>query len=839
MAELSLKQIEDKLNQEFSGSRRNLVFWYDGKKQFIEEINDLTLKNAKIYLLKEDETFKAKLFLEREDRINNYLVYAAFDKPHSRENHLADTIKYSKEFHANWESLIALDFNLDNDGKRVIEDHISFFDAKARRETFYDIEGILSDRENLELALLSASLKLKTINFEEIVRIILTSENLQENEILEEFSKYDLDRIFWKHIDSTFSYMEEELSLERFMISLFVTYLKALSKEELPASLDRFILNKPGTVITFLDQLMNNIIYIENFDRLSSRVFSIIKGEGIINDLPLESIIDLDIFSYIDERIIDWIIEKLIDQNLNSTIDGRDIKDICEHRERFHFSKYYEADYHLLKYAYYLIGKSDYEPNNNLQDIISDYDKEDYNIDRAYRKFIYYLDRVKDPTIYDKVVELVENIYTGKFLNVLSYQFNEKLSLDKIKTSYNLQKDFYKKFIRDSKEMLVVIISDGLRYEVSKELLDKMRRDKKFETIELEPQIASIPTYTSLGMAALLPNESLEILDDCKVLVDGMSTSNLNERERILKETNAHAGAINYDELIKYKQDQLREFFVGKNLVYIYHNQIDNRGENAEDEVFDACHEAIDEIMDLMVRLTDNVSRTRFIITADHGFIYRRRKLKESDKIDSFFSSEDQRNKRFVISSKEYNKKGTLSIPLKDILDNEDDRFVTVPKSSSIFKMAGGGQNYIHGGTSIQELLVPVMEVKTVKGFKESKTVEITMISSLPKLTGLIVNLIFIQQEPISDTILPTDYSISFMDDKGNIISNEEIYRADSKEKESADRIFRLQFNLRNKKYNRFDKYYLVATDNKTGVEVIRQEVIIDIAFADDFGFDI
>ena len=38
MAELNLKQIEDKLNSEFTGDTRKLVFWYDDKGEFIEDI---------------------------------------------------------------------------------------------------------------------------------------------------------------------------------------------------------------------------------------------------------------------------------------------------------------------------------------------------------------------------------------------------------------------------------------------------------------------------------------------------------------------------------------------------------------------------------------------------------------------------------------------------------------------------------------------------------------------------------------------------------------------------------------------------------------------------------
>lgn len=40
MAELNLKQIVDRLNAEFAGGTRKLVFWYDDKAEF-EEGNQL------------------------------------------------------------------------------------------------------------------------------------------------------------------------------------------------------------------------------------------------------------------------------------------------------------------------------------------------------------------------------------------------------------------------------------------------------------------------------------------------------------------------------------------------------------------------------------------------------------------------------------------------------------------------------------------------------------------------------------------------------------------------------------------------------------------------------
>ena len=109
MAELNLKQITDKLNSEFSGEVRKLVFWYDANAEFVDDVDTMDLVNAKVLHLEPDNQFYTKYFLECVDTTTNYLVYAPFAKPAIRENHLADTIKYSKEFFADRASLLTLD----------------------------------------------------------------------------------------------------------------------------------------------------------------------------------------------------------------------------------------------------------------------------------------------------------------------------------------------------------------------------------------------------------------------------------------------------------------------------------------------------------------------------------------------------------------------------------------------------------------------------------------------------------------------------------------------------------------------------------------------------------
>ena len=48
MAVLNLKQISDKLNEEFAGDERRLIFWFDAKAEFVDDIDALELNNAKI-----------------------------------------------------------------------------------------------------------------------------------------------------------------------------------------------------------------------------------------------------------------------------------------------------------------------------------------------------------------------------------------------------------------------------------------------------------------------------------------------------------------------------------------------------------------------------------------------------------------------------------------------------------------------------------------------------------------------------------------------------------------------------------------------------------------------
>ena len=108
------------------------MFWYDANAEFEQDIDSMELENAKVLRLKPDNQFYIKYFLEREDTTTNYLVYASFANPSIRENYLADTIRYSKEFFADRTSLLTINLGIDEQYKPVIQHYIKFFANKDR-----------------------------------------------------------------------------------------------------------------------------------------------------------------------------------------------------------------------------------------------------------------------------------------------------------------------------------------------------------------------------------------------------------------------------------------------------------------------------------------------------------------------------------------------------------------------------------------------------------------------------------------------------------------------------------------------------------------------------------
>ena len=193
-------------------------------------------------------------------------------------------------------------------------------------------------------------------------------------------------------------------------------------------------------------------------------------------------------------------------------------------------------------------------------------------------------------------------------------------------------------------------------------------------------------------------------------------------------------------------------------------------------------------------------------------------------------------NRRFIVSSGPVVDDGVSNVRLGRMLRNDDAKVVSFPAGSSVFK-AGGGQNYVHGGSSPQEMLTPVIDIRMEKGHIETKNAGIALVSMVQKITNKITILEFIQSEPVSDTVKAAAYKIFFVSEDHERISNENSYIADSRDRNALKRVFRLKFQFKDKQYDRGRKYYLFVCDGQTGLEVFRHPMLMDIAFSGDFGF--
>lgn len=786
--------------------------------------------------MKPDNQFYTKYFLEKVDTATNYLVYAPFPKPPVTENHLEDTLLYSKRFYADRASLLAADLGIEEKYKPIIQKHIKYFSEKNRIQRFYDLEIENFNEENIQIGIMSAICRTRTNSFEEVLRVLLMDDTLEDNQYIRDFEKYDLLDSFWKYCEQQLGFSSVNPTLEKLLITMFVTYAAQHVNTELPQGWQNFISYKSGNIIAFMDNLMNNVLYRDKYDELSAYVAGILDVAGVFEKMEPERLVDCDSFAVIDVILIRWMMERLLAEDMIAKLDGHNIIELCEMRGKMHFGRKYGVIYRMLYSAYWVISKANYEAPDGFKKIVDWYQASDCLTDTNYREFYMNYDKLEDKDGFQKLRELVENIYTNEYLGKLLPKWNEGLAEQDALSVLPLQREFFNKYVKNNKERTIVIISDGMRYEVGRELYAKLSDNPKSK-VSLQAVLSVLPSYTRLGMEALLPHKKLELTDDFKELVDGKYAVDLATRQQVLQEYVPHSCCVKYDDIKDYTGMALREIFKGKQIIYVYHDVIDNTGENNENEVFWACSKAVAEIEAFITRVAGGANTYRFIITSDHGLIYKRDSVTESDKVSVAEEPDKLKKRRYIVAKESVACDGICNMNLGYLLGNEDDKIVSYSCSTNVFKSRGNaGLNYVHGGSSPQEMLIPVIDIKMDRGAVVKTTVQIALVSLIKKITNLVTTLDFIQSEPVGETVKEATYKLYFKSDDNETISNENIYVADKRDEDVQKRLFRMRFTFKNKKYDQNRRYYLVAYDMSNEVEVFRHEVIMDVAFADDFG---
>ena len=66
-----------------------------------------------------------------------------------------------------------------------------------------------------------------------------------------------------------------------------------------------------------------------------------------------------------------------------------------------------------------MVKVADYHNSDGFKAIVDSYVANDYLIDQQYRKFYYCYDQLENTDAFEKLRDLVENIYTNEYLNSL------------------------------------------------------------------------------------------------------------------------------------------------------------------------------------------------------------------------------------------------------------------------------------------------------------------------------------------------------------------------------------------------------------------------------------
>ena len=173
--------------------------------------------------------------------------------------------------------------------------------------------------------------------------------------------------------------------------------------------------------------------------------------------------------------------------------------------------------------------------------------------------------------------------------------------------------------------------------------------------------------------------------------------------------------------------------------------------------------------------IKDDLSGTNIFITADHGFIYQRDALEESDKIEKEDISSIEVKRRYLLSSEQKELKGLLHFSMDYIIRNDSPLMVYMPNSTIRFKTQGSGANFVHGGASLQEVVVPVIQFKNVRrgqsNSREIEKVDIKLTNTVRKITNSLFNLTFFQTEKVGDKVVPRTVSIYMIDENDTLIS--------------------------------------------------------------------
>lgn len=831
-------KIKEILDQRFSlvpefPKKRHIIFWYDSDKAFKDIIPELEIDNVKIIVLEKTTNRKGELIstnifdtkytLEYRDLESNYLIYSEYPRPEDRENYLIDIERYSEFFVADKSAMIMEEFNFyrrDFRLNQVIREHLDFFGSKERKEKLSKlIDNPETIRENdLKLAILAVAVNSKVVDIQEIIKSIILDRSK-----LDVVKKWIGKEFLFQEIKNRFDLKVEDF--QEFLKSLMVVNFYREIQEKPDSDLEKYYKGKTNEIYIFVSSLLQNKQCSEKIKEIFYELGEELDIKSVIDKLEVEALVLGTAFEYFDKLTIKYIAE-----NLNSEVANYDrylkyinirLDNTLYRSKYFDYYKMLITVINLLKIKDELVIR-----DKSIDGIFKEYINIYYKIDRLYRDFIVSYDSIKGKSsneLFDKLERKISQFYEKDYLEELLLVWADNFTTE---SGLPLQKDFYNEYIKNSDTRVAVIISDGLRYELGEEIAEKLKKEASAKEINLKAMLTGLPSFTQVGMANLLPDNE-RVIDPLRKIytISGINTINTENREKILKLPCEESSAIIFKDFKNMSRNEQDEFIKGKKVIYIYHDNIDGIGDKSktEDETFEACDMAIKDIVGIS-KLLSSLGIVNIYITSDHGFLYERKVVEEYNKIELDKSEVEPVviGKRYALYEKEIEQKGCITIKI-------DDYFGVFPKKNQRIKASGSGLQFVHGGLSPQEMIVPVIQYRSGVHSKKAEKVRVRIKESTGKITSNLNKFTLYQLDPVSikNKVVERDIIAGLYD--GDIrVSNEVKIRLNATE-ENFQHDFRLTLS------GDHEKVTLKIMDLETGEILDSKDYVAKIGILSDF----
>ena len=819
--------IQQRLKTIFQTQR--LVFWYDDNEALKNEFNEINLDGVTKLEIDNNE-FSIKRQLLSLQPTNKFLIYSPTLAPQDEDNWLLDLNIANYMFSADKTSLILQNLGLDVSFKEFVSKFDKFFNASTRLEA---LKASLSDKESndtLALKIMAVSIS-SDDNIDSIMLKVFSNDKHYET-----LSKYSLTDEFFKAIKTKYSYNGD--SVKDLLYKLFQNHFYY--------SIDKSKCTLNSDARLFIKSWMDSSRHKVSFEQISKEISAELNIDTIITDIDTSKVISCDTYEKCDQVVISHLLSKLG----NDSITTSQMAKIITTREHTFWFENYKNIYKALLSASLLLDfvKETKLTMKSFEDGINEYSKYWYKADMYYRDYSMHSSKAEHLELLKPLSSKIEDVYLNSYLRELNDNWQGFAETYTTSSPVPHQQKFYNTKVEpylQKKNKVFVIISDAMRYECGVELTSLILAENKKKdrfSATISSMLSSLPSYTQLGMASLLPHRQLSIQNKNDIVfVDDKSSSGTANRDKILKSYDENAMAIGYEEFLKYKRDEGRELVRNASVVYIYHDEIDKMGEKNEIKTFDAVQSTFDSIIKIIKQIS-NFNGSNILITSDHGFLYTNQATQESEFCKVEVQGAIKSNRRFIIGQNLESGTCVSKYSGTDLSIGGDNEYL-IPKSINKIRVQGGGNRFVHGGASLQELVIPLIEVNIKKG--KSLNIKDVNVDIIPmrNISTNTVNVSMFQSGVIDDKTKPITLKISFVSADGVLLSDEFKHTFNSTEQYDTNREtrFKMTFKQNINEYNNQNIKLVTkkVLDGSSETPIYKEfEVKLALSFFNDFDDD-